>query len=194
MALFCGLILFDFLSECIGRAPTTILSSPNYVTKVVFPLEILPVIVIGAALVQMLISFIPLFVTLLLFGGGIPLTVFWLPVILVPLVFLTLGTCWFLASLGVFVRDINSFVPVIMQILMFSSALFYSLNRVPVELRRYLLLNPVAGIIHQARGVVLWGSLPAWSYYFAVLAIGVVGLVIGYAFFMRTKNAFADVI
>jgi lipopolysaccharide transport system permease protein len=193
LALFCGLILFDFFAECLSRAPTLILNSPNYVTKVVFPLEILPVSVVGAGLVQMLVSFIPLLLVVLFVPGGIPLTVFWLPVVLVPLLLFTLGLSWLLASLGVFIRDINAVVPVILQILMFASALFYSLHRVPAELRGYLLLNPLAGIIDQARSVALWGTLPDWSYYFAVLAGSGVVLVAGYAFFMRTKRAFADV-
>ena len=193
ITLFCGLIIFEFIAECLSRAPTAILSNPSYVTKVVFPLEILPVTIVGAGLVQMMFSSIPLLTAMLLFGNGIPLTVFWLPVILVPLVFLILGTCWFLASLGMFIRDINSAVPVAIQILMFASAIFYSINRVPPQVRRYLLLNPIAGIINQVRSVVLWGISPDWSYYLAVLTFGLIILMIGYAFFMRTKGAFADV-
>ena len=193
ITLFCGLILFEFIAECLSRAPTLILANSNYVTKVVFPLEILPVSVTGAALVQMFFSFMPLFVIMFLFGGGIPLTALWLPVVLVPLLLLTLGICWFLASFGVFIRDINSTMPVVLQILMFASAIFYSINRVPPHVRRYLLLNPIAGIINQVRGVVLWGVLPDWSHYLALLAFGLVMLVSGYAFFMRTKGAFADV-
>lgn len=193
LALFCGLILFDFLSECVSRSPTAILVNPNFVTKVVFPLEILPVSIVGAGLVQMALSFVPLLIVLPFIQGAIPVTVFWLPVLLLPLLLLTLGIGWFLASLGVFLRDINSTIPVIMQVLMFASALFYSLHRVPPAIRRYLLLNPIAGLIDQTRGVVLWGRAPSWSYYTVLLGVSLVVAIVGYAFFMRTKRAFADV-
>ena len=78
LALFCGLILFDFFAECLLRAPTLVLTNPNYVTKVVFPLEILPVMTVGAALVQLVISFIPLLIALLCAHGSIPLTALYL--------------------------------------------------------------------------------------------------------------------
>ena len=94
LALFCGLILFDFLAECLARAPMLVLANPNYVTKVVFPLEILPVMAIGAALTQLIISCIPLLIALFLSQGSIPGTALYLPLIVVPLVLLCLGLTW----------------------------------------------------------------------------------------------------
>ena len=194
LALFCGLILFDFFAECLLRAPTLVLTNPNYVTKVVFPLEILPVMTVGAALVQLVISFIPLLIALLCAHGSIPLTALYLPVILLPLIALSLGITWLLASLGVFLRDINSLVPVLMVIIMFASAIFYSISRVPPGFLPIVLYNPLAAVIDQTRNAVLWGVPPAWGRYGFVLAGSVVAMILGYTFFMRTKSAFADVI
>ena len=194
LALFCGLILFDFFAECLLRAPTLVLTNPNYVTKVVFPLEILPVMTVGAALVQLVISFIPLLIALLCAHGSIPLTALYLPVILLPLIALSLGITWLLASLGVFLRDINSLVPVLMVIIMFASAIFYSISRVPPGFLPIVLYNPLATVIDQTRNAVLWGVPPAWGRYGFVLAGSVVAMILGYTFFMRTKSAFADVI
>jgi len=194
LALFCGLILFDFLGECVLRAPTLVLSNPNYVTKVVFPLEILPVMTVGAALTQLVISFIPLLVALMLAHGGIPLTALYLPIILVPLVLLCLGITWLLASLGVFIRDINSVVPVLLTIILYASAIFYSISRVPENLLPIVRYNPLATVIDQARNAVLWGAPPEWDRYGAVLVASLVLMVLSYTFFMRTKSAFADVL
>ena len=194
LALFCGLILFDFLAECTSRAPTLVLSSPNYVTKVVFPLEILPVMAVGAALTQLVISFVPLFIGLVCAHGTIPLTALYLPVLLVPLILLCLGLTWLLASLGVFVRDINSVVPVLLMIVLYASAIFYSISKVPPGLLPIVLYNPLAVVIDEARNAVLWGVPPDWPHYSLMLAVSFVVLVVGYAFFMRTKNAFADVL
>ena len=194
LALFCGLILFDFLAECMSRAPTLVLVNPNYVTKVVFPLEILPVMTVGAAFVQLVISFVPLLIALLIAHGGIPLTVLYLPVILVPLVLLCLGITWLLASLGVFIRDINSFVPVLLMIILYASAIFYSISHVPENLMPIIRYNPLATVIDQARNAVLWGVAPSWNQYAFVLLASLVLMILGYTFFMRTKSAFADVL
>jgi lipopolysaccharide transport system permease protein len=193
LALFCGLILFDFLAECVSRAPTLVLTNTNYVTKVVFPLEILPVMTVGAALTQLVISFMPLLIGLLFAHGSIPATVLFLPIILLPLIALCLGISWFLASLGVFIRDINSIVPVFLVIVMYASAIFYSISHVPPNLLPIVLYNPLATVIDQARDAVLWGVPPAWDRYGFVLLTGFLTMTFGYAFFMRTKSAFADV-
>ena len=184
----------DFFAECLVRAPTLVLSNPNYVTRVVFPLEILPVTTVGAALVQLAISFIPLLIGMLWAHGAIPPTALYLPVILLPLVVLCLGITWFLASLGVFIRDINSIVPVVTLIIMYASAIFYSISRVPPNLLPLVIYNPLAVVIDQARNAVLWGLAPQWDRYAFVLVSSVVAMILGYAFFMRTKSAFADVI
>ena len=192
-ALFCGIVVFDLFSDCLGRATTLVRSNPNYVTKVVFPLEVLVVSAVGAALTQLAISLVPLLGGLLLAHGSVPLTVLYLPLILLPLILLCLGAGWFLASLGVFVRDIEAIVPVLLTIVMFASAIFYSISRVPPQFLPFFMWNPVAVVVDQARNAVLWGMAPAWPRYFAMLAIGLVAMGGGYAFFMRTKRAFADV-
>lgn len=194
LALFCGLILFDFFAECLSRAPTLVLVNTNYVTKVVFPLEILPVMTVGAAFTQLVISFIPLLIALLCAHGSIPLTVLYLPVILVPLIILCLGMTWLLASLGVFIRDINSLVPVLVIIILYASAIFYSIKRVPEKFLPIVLYNPLAAVIDQTRNAVLWGIAPDWTRYGFVLLGSSLLMVLGYAFFMRTKSAFADVL
>ncbi|MFA7005280.1 MAG: ABC transporter permease, partial [Verrucomicrobiia bacterium] len=185
--------VYDFVAECIARGPTLVLANPNYVTKVVFPLEILCVSAVGAALAQLVISLIPLLGGLLLAHGAIPLTALLLPAILLPMILICLGAGWFLASLGVFVRDINTIVPVVLTIMMFASAIFYSLSKVPPEFLPLFLLNPLAVAVDQARNAVLYGIAPSWPRYLLMLAIGLVTLSGGYAFFMRTKRAFADV-
>jgi lipopolysaccharide transport system permease protein len=194
LALFAGLMIFDMFGECLGRAPTLVLLSPNYVTKVVFPLEILPVTVVGAALCHLVISLIPLLIGVAIAHGAVPLTVLYAPVILVPVVFLCLGTMWLFASLGVFFRDINSFVPVLMTILMYGSAIFYSVDNVPSLLKPIVLVNPLAILIHQWRSAIMWRVPIDWAR-FGVHFVGcAVFMVVGYIIFMRTKNAFADVI
>jgi lipopolysaccharide transport system permease protein len=193
LALFCGLVFFDCFAESLSAAPMLVLSNPNYVTKVVFPLEILPVAAVGAALAQLLISMVPLLIAVLVIHGSIPLTALYLPLVLLPLLFLSLGLAWFFASLGVFVRDINALIPVLLQIILYASAIFYPLSKVPPTVLPFLMLNPLVVVIDQARNALLWGRPPDWSQYALVFVGNLAVLLAGYAFFMRTKRAFADV-
>ena len=194
LALFCGLVLFDFFAESLSRAPTLVLSNPNYATKVVFPLEILSVSAVGAALTHLLISLAVLLVGVQVAHGAIPVTALYLPLILLPLILLCLGISWLLSSLGGFVRDISAAVPVVMVIVMYASAIFYSITKVPPKLLPVVLYNPLAVIIDEARNAVLWGVSPVWERYAYVLIAGFIAMILGYAFFMRTKAAFAYVL
>jgi lipopolysaccharide transport system permease protein len=193
LALFCGLVLFDLVGECFMRAPMLVRAKPGYVTKVVFPLEILAISALGAALVQLLISFGVFFAVLVWVKGAIPLTALFLPLAVLPLTLFVLGLTWIGASIGVYVRDINAFVPVVLTVVLFGSAIFYSIEQVPPDFRWLMQINPIAMMVHEARNVTLLGVVPDWITTAANLAAGIVIAVLGYAFFMRSKRGFADV-
>lgn len=194
LALFCGLNLFNLFAESVSRAPGVILTNPNFVTKVVFPLEILPISLVGGALVHFLVATIPLLLGVLITHALIPLTALFLIPLLVPLIFFCLGLCFFGASLGVFVRDISSLIGPMVTIVMFLSAVFYSVKNVPEPFRSIIQLNPLASLIDQARNAVIWGHGLEWGHYFAILGLSLVVLAAGHAMFVKTKGAFADVL
>lgn len=195
LALFCGLNLFHFLAENISRAPTLILNQPNFVKKVVFPLEILPVTALFGSFFHLVIANIPLFIGLLWYQAGISWTAIFLVVYLVPLALIALGLSWFLAGLGVFLRDIRVLVGPLTLMLMYASGIFYRIDdpHIPEEIRWVLVLNPLAQIIHESRNAVIYGQLPQWDIWLAVTALGLVLSVGGYWFFMKIKRWFADV-
>jgi lipopolysaccharide transport system permease protein len=193
LALFCGLNIFNLFGESLARSPMLILSNPNYVTKVVFPLEILPVAVIGGALVHLLIAMLPLLLGILFLHGGLPLTSIFLVLLLVPLVLYSLGCSWFLASFGVFVRDVNSLLTSLILVLMFMSAVFYPVEAVPFPFRYIVEFNPLAALIAQSRNVLIAGIGLNWTVFLVLLGTSLVVAVGGYAFFIRTKPAFPDV-
>ncbi|MBX9917212.1 MAG: ABC transporter permease [Nitrosomonas sp.] len=194
LLLFTGLILFNLFSECLARAPGLILANINYVKKIIFPLEILPLISLCSALFHAGISFLVLFSFLLITSHPIEWTVIFLPIILLPLVFLTLGLSWILASIGVFVRDIGQFIGLILTMLLFLSPIFYPASALPESIRDYLFLNPLTLIIEQARAVILYGQLPDWGslilYYLFAFLIAWTGLL----WFNKTRKGFADVL
>ena len=194
LLLFIGLILFNLFSECLSRAPGLVLANVNYVKKVIFPLEILPLVSLGSALFHAGISFLVLFTFMLVIDHPIHWTLICLPVIVLPLLLLIMGLSWMLASIGVYVRDIGQFIGLILTMLLFMSPIFYPASALPESVRDYLFLNPLTFVIEQARAVTLYGQLPDWSglviYYMLACIIAWVGLM----WFMKTRKGFADVL
>lgn len=194
VVLFVGMIVLGLFAEVLNRAPGVILSNVNYVKKVVFPIEILPVIALGAALFHSVVSLTVLLIAFLLFNGYLHWTVLFAPLVLLPLVILTLGFAWMLAALGVFLRDVGQTVGIITTVLMFLSPVFYPITAVPERFRPWLMANPLTFIIEQARDVLIWGHVPDWSK-LAVYTLAAIALAwAGYAWFQKTRKGFADVL
>ncbi len=193
LVLFAGLIVFQLVADVLSRAPLTIVSQPSLVTKVVFPLEILPAVPVGAALVQAGVN-LGLLLTALAMTAGLPATALWLPVVLAPLAVLLLGLSWFLAALGVYVRDIGHLMGMVLTAALFLSPVLYPLERVPLPWRHLLLANPLTVPVEAVRAVLLAGEPPAWEalgLYFLVALAGAAG---GLAWFHTTRRGFADVL
>jgi lipopolysaccharide transport system permease protein len=194
LILFAGLMVFNLFSECVNRAPGLILSNVNYVKKVVFPLEILPAIAMGSSLFHSLISLVVWFVFYLIFFGLPHSSALLIPLIVMPLVFLTMGLSWLLASLGVYLRDITQIMGILTTTLMFLSPIFYPVSALPTEYQPLLMLNPLTIIIEQARDVLIWKKQPDWYYYsFCLTNSGLIAWL-GFAWFQKTRKGFADVL
>ena len=194
VVLFVGMIVLSLFSEVLNRAPGLILSNVNYVKKVVFPIEILPVIAMGAALFHGIISLGVLLVAFALFNGYLHWTAVFTPLVLLPLVILTTGLAWMLASLGVFLRDVGQTIGIITTVLMFLSPVFYPVTAVPERFRPFIMANPLTFIIEQAREVLVWGRQPDWIGLSIYTIAATVVAWAGYAWFQKTRKGFADVL
>jgi len=194
LVLFVGMIVLSLFSEVINRAPSLVVANVNYVKKVVFPIELLPVVAMGTSLFHSLISLGVLLAAFGLFSGYLNWTAVFIPLVLLPLVILTLGLAWILASLGVFLRDVGHTVAIVTTVLLFLSPVFYPLAAVPERFRPVIMANPLTFIIEQGREVLIWGHLPNY------LGLGIYTLLatavawVGYAWFQKTRQGFADVI
>ncbi len=195
LMLFSALIVFNLFAECLNRASSLIQLNANYVTKVVFPLEVLPLTVVLSSLVHLLIGFVPLLLaTLISRGWHLHATVWLWPLLLVPITFWALSITWLITALGAFLRDLSEIMGALTQILMYASAVFYPLERVPVEIQPYIRLNPLTFFSEQSRNLVVWGDAMDWKSYGWVTLSGVLAMVVGYKLFMNVKPAFADVV
>lgn len=194
-SLFIGILVFNVFSEAVGRSPTLIASNLSLVKNVVFPLDILCVVSTAVALLNALVGFAVLVAATLLMSLPISLHALLLPLVLPPVLLLTVGTAWLFASLGVYVRDVAQVVGLLTTGLMFFSPIFYPASALPEWARWLIFANPLSVPIESARALLLtagsgvdWGAL-AISY-----LAGAAVACIGWVWFQLTRNGFADVV
>src|SRR6266566_3458295 len=194
IVLFAGLIIHGLFAECVNRAPGLILANVNYVKRVVFPLEILPWVAAGSALFHSAVSIAVLLAAQLVVQHARVSTTASLPIVLLPLLFATMGLAWFLSSIGVYVRDIGQTIGIITTVLLFLSPVFYPVDALPENYRILLLLNPLTPIIGDARRVLIWGQAPDWIGLMIDGSASFVVAWLGFWWFQRTRRGFADVV
>lgn len=194
LVLFAGLIVFNLFSECLNRAPSLILGNTNYVKKVIFPLEVLPVIALGGAIFHFSISLLVWLVFYLIFFGIPHATIILLPIVVAPILLMTLGFSWLLAALGVYLRDVSQIVGAITMVLMMLSPIFYPVDMLPEAYRPFIQFSPLTFIVEQVRDVMIWGKtldLLDWTIY---SGISVTVNWLGFAWFQKVRKGFADVV
>jgi lipopolysaccharide transport system permease protein len=192
--IFAGLIVHGIFAECINRAPSLIVNNPNYVKKVVFPVEILPSVALGSALFHAGVSLAVLLTAQLVLTQRLPWTVVIFPLVLLPLLLSTTGFAWLLSALGVYVRDVGQATGILTTVLMFLSPLFYPLSALPEKYRIWLHLNPLTFIIEEARNVLIFGRLPSWREWVLALVASTLISAGGFWWFQKTRKGFADVL
>ena len=188
------MIIHTLFAETLNRAPILIISNVSYVKKIVFPLQILPVIALGAALFHALVSLLVLMVALLIINAYLQWTLVFLPLIIIPFLMLTLGIAWMLASLGVFLRDVAQTISLFTTMLLFASPVFYPVTALPEYIRPWLMLNPLTFIIEQARAVLIFGQMPDLIGLLIYNFVALVVMWVGYAWFQKTRKGFANVL
>lgn len=190
--LYCGLIAFNIFSEAVSRAPSAVRGYPSYVKKIVFPVELLPIVPMGSALAHAAFNFIILFLALA-WVGELHASQWLIPLLLLPLFLFSLGLAWFLAAWGVFIKDMTQIVPVFVQMMLFLSPVFYPVQAVPTALRGIYSYNPLGAVIESLRGVLV-GHAIAWTGWVAAMIIALIVLFAGFAFFQHSRDEFADVL
>jgi lipopolysaccharide transport system permease protein len=194
LVLFSGLILYNFFAECAGRAPGLVAGQPNYVRKVIFPLDALAWVAVGSALFHAAIAVFAWIVFHALLRGLPPITILWLPLVLAAFVPVALAACWLLAALGVYVRDVSQAVAIGLQALLFLSPVFFDVRALPPAWRPWMLANPLTFVVEQARRVMLAGMAPDFAGLALYAAAACLACWLSFAIFQRLRPGFADVV
>jgi lipopolysaccharide transport system permease protein len=197
LGVFLGLSILGLVSGIIGASPGIIVGQPNFVKKVVFPLEILPAAMTGALAYDLIIGLCLCLVGILFLGSGISLTLLLVPVIIGPVFLIALGLSWFFSALGVFIRDVGQLGGFLGLALLYSSGVFYSAEKAKDTaplIWNFLQWNPLLQIIDSLRQVILWHGQPNWWAIGYAWIFAIVTLFFGAWFFNRLRPAFADVL
>ncbi|QOZ43990.1 ABC transporter permease [Bradyrhizobium sp. CCBAU 53340] len=188
-----GVIVHQFLGESVSRAPSLVLDNKNYVTRVVFPLEVLPVVTVTVALVGASIALVLLAFLTALTSGIPPITVLLSPLALLGMIPMLLGLTWILAAIGVFVRDLSQILPIALSVLFFLAPVLYPRSSVPEPFGSFVVFNPITIPIETMRALVFGHPFP-WESAAIYLAVSLVICWLGLALFSRLRRAFADVL
>lgn len=190
--LFVGMILHGFLGECISRSTGVIQAHASYVKRMVFPLQLLPVTLVASALFHAGISLVVLLAAHGYINGALHWQWLGLPLVLLPLLLLTLGLSWGLAALAVYIRDLGQLMPMLITVLLFTAPVFYPVSALPERFQSWLRLNPLTTPIEMARGLLFEQQWPALASYGQSLLVAFVVLLAGRFLFGRLHPGFAD--
>jgi len=194
LILFVGLLIHGLFAECLARAPHLILLQPNYVKKVVSPIELFPCVAMLSSLFHLTIGFIILIVAQLILNHWLSWTIVFLPILFAPFIILMLGLMWFLSALGVYMRDISQIVTHVTMIALFMSPVFYPLSNLPASVQPWLFVNPLTFIVEQARQIFFYAAYPDWLGIGIYFFVSILTAYIGLWWFQRTREGFADVL
>jgi len=189
-----GMLPWLAFAEAVGRAPQVIVEHRTFVKKLVFPLETLPANLVLSGLVTEAFLLVIYLVVLLIARGSIPATALWLPALLVPQVLLALSLSWFLAALGVYVRDLTQIVGFVLQLWFLLTPILYPESGLPARAAPLLKLNPVLVLVRGYRNIFLERTAPPLEQLGWLAAGSAVLAILSYAWFHRLRKNFADVI
>ena len=192
--MFAGLIIHGLLGECLIRSPDAIAGNPNFVKRVVFPLTILPLVPVFTALFHASLSFLTLCAITLLSGKALSWTAIFLPVIVAPYVLFLCGLSWFIAAIGVYIRDVVQLSAMLSMAFLFLSPIFYPATAIPERYKALANFNPITIIVEQARGALFMGDMPDWWELGCYTAISLLVAVAGLWVFRSLRRGFADVL
>ena len=171
--LFAGLLVFNWAAEFLSRAPRLVTEQPNLVTKVVFPLQVLPWSALLSSFFHVMVSCAVWLAGCLLFGQGVHASWLALPLVFLALVPSLLGLGWMLSAMGVYFRDLSEIVGLFMGMLLFLTPVFFPLSVLPDFLQTWVGFNPLAVPIEALRSIGLMGQWPNFANLLLLFGVGV---------------------
>lgn len=190
----CGMLPWLAFSEAMGRAPNVILEHRNFVKKLVFPVEILPVNLVFSGLVSSVLALIVYLFFLMATRERIPPEALWLPVLLAPQLVLTMGLCWAWAAVGLFARDLGQINGFLLTLVFFLTPICYPGDKLPGAAMAILQKSPIFKLVAEYRLLFISEAAPDWPVLGQLMVMGLVAFYLGYGVFRKLRPSFPDVL
>lgn len=191
--LFVGLVPWLFFNTCLVGGATSIVSQENLIKKIYFPRQVLPISYVTSAFVNMLLTFIVIFLVLLISGFGVNVTVLWaLPIIMIVEYLFAMGIAMITSALTVYFRDLEYILGIVGMSWMYLTPILYSIETIPERYRNLIYLNPMTGIILCYKEVLYYKRLPTLPTLGLALGIGIAFLLVGFLVFNRMQRRFVE--
>ena len=191
--LFVALIPWIFFSTSLSGGASCIMTQQDMVKKIYFPREVLPISYVTSQFINMLLSFIVIFVVLIFAGYRLNLlAILCLPVVMVVEYILALGLTMIMCALTVYLRDLEYVLGIITMAWQFLTPIMYSMDYVPEQYRWVFSLNPMTYVIVAYRDILYYGKVPELKNLLSAIVIGIIALVIGWLVFERLQKHFVE--
>ena len=189
-----GLLPWSIFVGALTRGIPIFLNYGNLVTKIYFPRIVLPIAVTFGLIIDFLCSFVVFLLLYLYFGLPLHSGIFFSFLIVFVQFIFTVGLLCIVATITVYFRDLTYAVPLLLQLWMFGTPVVYSLDAVPVRFRFWYDLNPMVGLIHNYRQLLLYHGLPDWVLFWKALVICILVFCFGHWFLRKNEVNLADFI
>ena len=191
--LFVALIPWIFFSTSLTGGASCIMMQQDMVKKIYFPREVLPVAYVTSQFVNMLLSFLAVFLVLLLARYTFyPAALLCLPVIMFVEYILALCFTMIMSALTVYIRDLEYILSILAMAWQFLTPVMYSMEQVPGEVRWIFSMNPMTYVITAYRDILYYGKMPEMDTLLSAVILGVTMLATGWAVFYRLQKHFVE--
>jgi len=191
---YCGLTLWLYFSVALATSTTSLVTNANMLTKVYFPRILLPMASCIVGLIDFTIASVIMFIMLPFYGIAPTIWMLMFPIPIILMLLLAMGLGFWLSTICVKYRDVQYAVPFFIQILLFVSPITYTISNIPPEVKQYVILNPLTGIMVTQRAIILGATPIDWDALIISAVFSVLVFFSGWIYFKSYEREFADVI
>lgn len=191
--LFVGLIPWIFFSAALTGGSVSIIQQKDLVKKIYFPREVIPIAYVTSSFVNMLLSFIVVFIVALFAGVRFnPIGILCLPVIMFVEYLMCIGIAFVTSAVTVYFRDLEHILGIVAMAWMYLTPIVYPEDYCPERLQKYLHLNPMTSVVAAYRDVIYYGRIPRLETLGEAALLGAITLAVGVVVFSKLKKHFAE--
>lgn len=191
--LFVALVPWGFFSASLVSGSTCVLFQKDLVQKIYFPRQVLPLAFTIAQFINMLLSFIVIFIAIIIFGDGFNIVaLFFLPFVMLVEFLLALGVTFITSAITVYFRDLEYVLGIITMAWQFLSPVIYSVQQIPSEYRLYFNINPMTSVLTAYRDILYYKQVPQITTLLSAFGIALVIVVAGWFVFAHLQKGFAE--